>query len=749
MNQPPNGQARYGATPEDWQRLCALGFTRDLLPVVSDPTARIAPYSKMKALGKTPSRFSDRDMVAGIPRWTERQTTAQHVASWQMESAYGICVQTRRLRALDVDVDDARAAAEIGQHLRDTAAVLGIDPLPMRYRENSGKCLFAFVLDEPRVGDWTKRIVRVPHGMVEFLATRQQFIAHGTHTSGVRYLWRDLPEPMLGESFPVISGDMLEALWSSLVERFGIGDAVEIRAANAPRERRVPPTEHDPVALWLDASGWVLSQMRDGRLNITCPFEDQHTSDSNETATQYFPAGTGGFQQGHFRCLHAHCAARTDADYLGELGYIAEQFEVIAAASAVGDAGGAVVDNPQDAEEAWPVLARNAAGRIFSTIGNAVRAVASVDFIGVEIRHDTFREEIMLRDAGADELAWRTFTDADYVTLRMQMERRGFMPVGRDMVRDAVMRVASDAEFDSAQLWLSSLPPWDGVPRVDGFLTRICGAPDNSYVQAVSRYLWSALAGRVLSPGCQVDMVPILVGAQGIGKTSLVREIAPAPEFFMEAALDTRDVELSRRMRGKLVAEIGELRGLRTRELEAIKSFITRTHEQWVPKYREFATTFPRRFVFIGTTNEDEFLADPTGNRRWLPVRCGQVDRAALVAERLQLWAEGAALWRQHGVCWRDADALADDARVEHSSIDSWGGVVSRWADDGCGGTPPAEAGFTLHEAMVGALGFSTHNLRRTDEQRLAGVLKREGFERVRVKVGGERHWRWKRPVLF
>src|SRR5690606_34027600 len=120
-------------------------------------------------------------------------------------------------------------------------------------------------------------------------------------------------------------------------------------------------------------------------------------------------------------------------------------------------------------------------------------------------------------------------------------------------------------------------------------------------------------------------MVPILVGDQGQGKSTAVKALVPSPEFFVEVSFAEKDDDLARKMRGKLVAEIGELRGLHTKELEAIKAFITRTHEQWVPKYREFTTTFPRRLVFIGSTNKDQFLADETGNRRWLPVRVSQV----------------------------------------------------------------------------------------------------------------------------
>src|SRR5690606_14634369 len=114
----------------------------------------------------------------------------------------------------------------------------------------------------------------------------------------------------------------------------------------------------------------------------------------------------------------------------------------------------------------------------------------------------------------------------------------------------------------------------------------------------------------------KADMAPILVGQQGAGKSTAVAAMAPAPEFFAEISFSEKDEDLARKMRGRLVAEIGELRGLHTREQEAIKAFVSRTHENWIPKYREFAVQFPRRLVFIGTTNKDEFLADETGNRR-------------------------------------------------------------------------------------------------------------------------------------
>ena len=143
------------------------------------------------------------------------------------------------------------------------------------------------------------------------------------------------------------------------------------------------------------------------------------------------------------------------------------------------------------------------------------------------------------------------------------------------------------------------------------------------------------VGGRVLEPGIKADMVPILVGPQGCGKSSGVEALSPDPAFFTEISFAEKDDDLARKMRGRLVAEIGELRGLNTKELESIKAFVTRTHENWIPKYREFATQFPRRPVFVGTTNEDEFLADKTGNRRWLPVEVSKVDVKAIKRDLL------------------------------------------------------------------------------------------------------------------
>lgn len=383
--------------------------------------------------------------------------------------------------------------------------------------------------------------------------------------------------------------------------------------------------------------------------------------------------------------------------------------------------------------KALPPFARDRLGRILATINNATMAIRRPDITGIEVRSDDFRDEIMFSVIGRAQ--WQPFGDSDYARLRITLETKGFRPISRELIRDVVHLVAGENQFDSAIEWLTPLP-WDGTPRVESFLINYLSAQDSPYVRAVGRYLWSALAGRVMEPGVKADMAPILVGAQGLGKSRAVAAIAPGPEFFTEVNLQERDVDLSRLMRGRLVGEIGELRGLNTKDLEAIKAFITRTHENWIPKYKEFATTFPRRLVFIGTTNKDEFLADETGNRRWLPVKVGSVDVAAIVRDRLQLWAEGREHFLARGIDWQDVEALSAPIHEEHTIRDPWEQAISDWLTQAhplTGVVPASEPFLRISDVLRFALGFENKQVGRRDEMRVGTALRGLGYQREKV----------------
>lgn len=316
-----------GASPEDWSHFdMVLGLTEDLLPVVSNPKATISPNSAIKDIGKLPSTYNPQRHVVGFAAWTQHRSTATDLTKWTKERDYGICIQTRRIRAIDVDVSDQALSHRIRNWL--SARHL----LPTRSRANASKFLLAFDL----AGDFTKRKFKTEHGIVEFLATGQQFVACGTHPSGVRYEW----EGGLPDEFPVLTAGEFESLWSDLVAEFGIEESTT-QSSSVKTQKLTDVMINDPVAQFLMSTNRVKKVERDGRMHIVCPFEDEHTSESSESATTYWPAHTGGYVNGHFACLHAHCEARSDAEFLNAIDYVAEdllsEFEAIGESASTSD----------------------------------------------------------------------------------------------------------------------------------------------------------------------------------------------------------------------------------------------------------------------------------------------------------------------------------------------------------------------------------------------------------------------------
>ncbi|TAN29575.1 MAG: hypothetical protein EPN31_06205 [Castellaniella sp.] len=552
----------------------------------------------------------------------------------------------------------------------------------------------------------------------------------------VHYTAAPVFEPGVVDPVPVRSGfvsGLLDDAVTLTIDQATLDQAQALR----PRQRGDLVAVDDPVASLLIDQGRVLGESRDGGLIITCPWEDEHTSDTTGTdATVWFPAGTGGYDRGHFKCLHAHCADRLDIEFFAAIGYQEDTlagFDVIPTTQP----DGTPVPPPPPAYE------RNDKGAILATVENVALACRRPDECGTHLGYDSFQGAIMLADAPGE---WRAFRDVDYTQLRITLERGGFKPVGRELVRDVVEKVADENQFDSARAWLDALT-WDGVPRVEGFMLTYFGAADTPYTRAVGLYLWTALAGRVVEPGVKADMVPILVGPQGVGKSSGVAAMVPSPDFFAEVSFNDHDDDQARRLRGKLIAEISELRGLGNRDLEAIKAFVARTHEQWVPKYREFAASYARRVVMVGTTNQDEFLADDTGNRRWLPVRVGQVDVARLQRDRLQLWAEARDLFLAGGVAFDDAERLAKDVHAEHMVSDPWEDDIAKWLgtpdDFNLGSTPRMREFLQVSDIAVGALRLEARMFGKREEMRIGKCLQKLGYVRGRRWAGNRQVRAW------
>lgn len=282
-----------------------------------------------------------------------------------------------------------------------------------------------------------------------------------------------------------------------------------------------------------------------------------------------------------------------------------------------------------------------------------------------QLRYDEFRAAYM----GVFDKEVRVLEEADYTRIQLVSEAMGFKKMSTAMIRENVLMVCMNNKFDSGIEWGESLK-WDGVERCQNLLHKYFGAEDTPYTAAASMYIASAMGGRLMEPGCKADAAIVLVGSQGAGKTVSINALSPMDDTFAEISLHSRDADLSRLLRGKLIGELAELRGLKSKDAEDIKAWMSRTTEEWTPKYMEFTKQFKRRLTFWGSTNDIEFLNDITGNRRWLPVVVNKPDPEAIKNDREQIWAEAIYIFKNFGVLWQAVQELAEDVRKNHFDED-------------------------------------------------------------------------------
>jgi Virulence-associated protein E len=349
---------------------------------------------------------------------------------------------------------------------------------------------------------------------------------------------------------------------------------------------------------------------------------------------------------------------------------------------------------------------------------------------------DEFRGAVMLQRGIVRE----PMTDTDMIEFRLTFERdKNFAAVGKELMRDACQLVAERRRYDSGIEWINA-QTWDGVPRVDTFMSTHFGAEDTEYTRAVARYIWTGLAGRMFEPGCQLDMVVALQSKQGTGKSTGLKALAPDPEYFTDGlSLHEDDDNFKRLMRGKVIVEIAELAGLTKGDINVVKRAITRTTEKWIEKYQTKETSYERRCMLFASTNEQEFLPpDETGQRRWLPVVITEINRDLVIADRAQLWAEGAAIWRESGIAYSDAERLAAGRHRAHELGEVWQERIENWLT----ATPPSGQApylrpLTIAEVLEGAIRMQPAQQDAKAEKRAARALRMLGYVNKPMKLPG------------
>lgn len=287
-------------------------------------------------------------------------------------------------------------------------------------------------------------------------------------------------------------------------------------------------------------------------------------------------------------------------------------------------------------------LERNKRGDIKNTLQNLGLIMANDEYM-TNIVYNQLSDSMEIVGA----VPWKSggfWRDVDDAQLMWYVEQN-YGTFSERNYNIAVPKFADDRGYHPIKDYLSELPAWDRVPRVDTLLIDYLGASDNEYVRAVTRKTLCAAVKRIYTPGIKFDCILILNGPQGIGKSTLIAKLGM--EWFSDSLTlsDMNDKTAAEKLQGYWIHEIGEMAGMRKADLEKVKSFISRQDDKYRAAFGHRVTPHPRQCVFFGTTNaEDGFLRDVTGNRRYWVVSVpgsGEKKPWELTQEDInQIWAE-------------------------------------------------------------------------------------------------------------
>lgn len=350
---------------------------------------------------------------------------------------------------------------------------------------------------------------------------------------------------------------------------------------------------------------------------------------------------------------------------------------------------------------------------------------------------------------GRDEWRDGQLTDAVVSIARMALERRGLETVGKDLVADAAKTVALKLAYHPIRDQLNALR-WDGTPRLDSWLVRHAAAHDTPYTRAVGRKFLLSMVARVMQPGCKHDHTLVLSGKQGQNKSTACRILA-GTDYFSDTlpSIIGDKTDAIRHLQGKWLVEMAELAPSRKSDAEDLKAFLSGAIDRVRLPYAKFDEAFPRQCVFVGTTNDDQFLRDATGGRRFWPVAVRQViDAESLASERDQLLAEAVDAYKAGEPWWLDRAFEAEHAAPMQAAAyvtDSWEDDVAAWLNkpvDSLDDESELKTETTVSAVLSDALGISKGSHSQAMQKRSADVLKQLGWTKHHTRQGNV----WKRP---
>ena len=328
-------------------------------------------------------------------------------------------------------------------------------------------------------------------------------------------------------------------------------------------------------------------------------------------------------------------------------------------------------------------LTKDANGRFEKTINNMVLVLENDPLLKGKIVTDEFASCGMALGKlpwGKDDGPKRRWKDSDDASFYRYMEAF-YGLTGKDKLDNALLIVSSQNRINDVKQYLQGLR-WDGVKRLDTLLHDYLGAEDNAYTR---KSLCAAVA-RAVTGGVKYDYMPILVGPQGIGKSTFLSILGK--DWFSDSLTTFEGKEAAELIQGTWINEVGELTAFTKQETQVIKQFLSKTDDIYRAAYGRRTEKYPRRCVFFGTSNDAEFLKDTTGNRRFWPVDVGTHLSKKSVWRDLplavdQVWAEAFVYWQLGESLYlsKEVERMAQEAQEAHRESSGKEGLVREFLE--------------------------------------------------------------------
>ena len=313
------------------------------------------------------------------------------------------------------------------------------------------------------------------------------------------------------------------------------------------------------------------------------------------------------------------------------------------------------------------------------------------------LRNDPLLKNLVYNELANDieiigEIPWqrksRFWRDADDAQLICYLNKT-YVAFSKENYNNALYAVVDDRSYHPIRQYFEKLPEWDGIPRVESFLVDYFGAEDTPYSRAIIRKTLVAAYMRVYHPGIKFDHILVLNGPQGVGKSTAIAKLGM--DWYSDSLniSDMNDKTAAEKLQGYWILEIGELAGMKKADIDKVKAFISRQDDKYRASFGRRVNSHPRQCIFFATTNEEEgFLRDITGNRRFWPIKTpgtGSKKAWELTADVIsQIWAEVKLIAQEGENLYLDSEELskaAEEAANEAMQHDAREGLVREYLD--------------------------------------------------------------------